>query len=120
MRWHGAAGRARARPGRRDLSPCCRCARRVKPSVQAGICEASVHPQGPRTSAAPGQCGRMCAPGGDFPHQPPVVQDRCFRCSGLFVLRRVKENWQPFLEATVTFAGRHAFDPTLEEEGTST
>lgn len=24
------------------------------------------------------------------------------------------------LEATVTFAGRHAFDPTLEVEGTST
>lgn len=34
MRWHGAAGRARARPGRRYLSPCCRCARRVKPSAQ--------------------------------------------------------------------------------------
>lgn len=89
-------------------------------ALGAGIGEVSVHPRGPRTSAAPGQCGRMCAPGGDFPHQPPFVQDRCFRCSGLFVLRRVKENWQPFLEATVTFAGRHAFDPTLEEEGTST
>ncbi|XP_027240607.1 vitamin K epoxide reductase complex subunit 1-like protein 1 isoform X1 [Cricetulus griseus] len=94
MRWHGAAGRARARPGRRDLSPCCRCARRVKTPVQGSAKPVSIPgvlgPLLPRGSVAGCALSRVT-----FPTTLRLFRTGVFGASGLFVLRRVKENWQP-------------------------
>lgn len=79
----------------------------------AEIGEASIHPRGLGTSATPGLYVRWLLSlssglfgTGVFGAQASLYSE----------LRRIGS----LLEATVTFAGRHAFDPTLEEEGTST